>query len=56
VIAGDLLSELGYERAYPQLTIDAKLRAGARLAAEQVRGVAQRIRRRAKGTGAKRTA
>jgi hypothetical protein len=56
VIAGDLLSELGYERAYPQLTLDAKLRAGARLAAEQVRGVAQRVRRRAKGTGAKRTA
>ncbi|MGH2784115.1 MAG: sulfotransferase family protein [Actinomycetota bacterium] len=55
VIAGDLLSELGYERMFPAPGAGAKIRTGTRLAAEQVRGFALRARRRAKGTGAKRT-
>ena len=53
-ISGDLLTELGYERAFPEITAAARLRAGSRIASEATKRGWRMARGRNRLTGKKR--
>ncbi len=53
-IAGELLTELGYERAFPEIRLAPKLRAGTRIASEGLRRGWRMARGRNRLTGKKR--